>query len=924
MSNIDDLLDRWEELRECGKHISAEELCRDQPEMLPELRRQIKALEAVSMQFGSAGFNGDDESGEPAWSPASHFEMLNRFEILSLHASGGLGHVYLAHDKVLDRPVAIKFLKRADLSKEQLERFEWEARITGRLEHPGIVPIHSMRESDGSTPCYVMRFINGKTFQQTVQEFHAATAKLSQQEFAAHTELRRLLQTVASVCNIVSYAHSRGIIHRDIKPSNIMLGPFGEVLLLDWGIAKPKDEGSLTKATPAALITSETPNQALCHLNSLDSPAFTSTGQAIGTPAYASPEQLLGKESSTNPASDVFSLGATLFYLLAGKSPAEAVGWSTYLAQCKLPYTDLTVHLPKSIPKKLQAICHRAIQTRVEGRYQTAMELASDIDCYLAREPISVIAETWRERTARIARKHPAWTSGMIATAMALFLAAMISSIIINSKNSLLTKSEESLRTSLSETQLANDQAMTAMRTMFDGIVLSHFSEKAELNREDREYLQKSLEQYYAFANMSRDDRRSRAVKAEANYNVAHMLNWLSQPSDAIPKAKEAVKLYGDLYRESGHSEYITEFLEAIRLLSEMQARYENSDEAIRVAREGIAEVDRLFREQTTIDSVFYYDQRSSFYSNVATGFIQKRDWANAFDACQLAIADAENFLSLQPSELKAMHGLASELGRAAELSLHSELEINSESGMAFANRSIELRQKLLDAEPDIAMSQANWARAHYARALCYADDGQTDAALDDVQVAITYVDRLRIRYPLIGPWNNAVVEYRTLAARQKRVADDWPGVIAEIKQGRDLKLSVDALTAFIDLLTEYRVVFPDHPVATEWLAELHSRRAALIGVDDIAQNQRDCELAVKLRRVCVEDSPESAVQCKELIKALVAMANIQSVNGDKLRAIETVQQARTEIENSTLLDVDSQSFFRSQLNDLEKALMPN
>ncbi len=281
MSIVDDLLDRWEELRERGEHVSAEELCRDYPDLLPEVRRQISALEAVSLQFGSDESEVTSKTNsESTWNPSGHFELLNRFEIIKLHASGGLGHVYLAHDKVLDRPVAIKFLKRAELTKEQLERFEWEAKITGRLEHPGIVPIHSMQESENSSPCYVMRFINGKTLAQSVQAALQDEREDALNRYYHSVHFQQLLRAFVTVCNIVAYAHSQGVIHRDIKPGNIMLGPFGETLLLDWGIAKHFESPSHPKpqdSIPHSLLTIHVDQEQLRALNRLDSPTYTAT-----------------------------------------------------------------------------------------------------------------------------------------------------------------------------------------------------------------------------------------------------------------------------------------------------------------------------------------------------------------------------------------------------------------------------------------------------------------------------------------------------------------------------------------------------------------------------------------------------------------------------------------------------------------------
>jgi serine/threonine protein kinase len=233
-----------------------------------------------------------------------------RFRILRPHAKGGLGQVYLAHDEELRREVALKEIQsqHAD-NKDSRSRFLLEAEITGGLEHPGIVPVYGLGQYADGRPYYAMRFIRGDSLQSAIKEFHKADSA-GRDPGERTLELRKLLGRFVDVCQAMQYAHDRGVLHRDLKPGNIMLGKYGETLVVDWGLTKAvgKNDGSDEPTLqPAAAGDSYE----------------TRPGSAIGTPAYMSPEQAAGKADILGPATDIYSLGATLYSLLTGKTAVE-------------------------------------------------------------------------------------------------------------------------------------------------------------------------------------------------------------------------------------------------------------------------------------------------------------------------------------------------------------------------------------------------------------------------------------------------------------------------------------------------------------------------------------------------------------------------------------------------------------------------
>jgi serine/threonine-protein kinase len=343
-----------------------------------------------------------------------------RFQILRLHARGGLGEVFVANDIELHREVALKQIQgRHSDHPDSRSRFLREAEITGGLEHPGIVPVYGLGHNDDGRPFYAMRFIKGDSLKEAIERFHRSNAA-GHSEGERMLELQKLLRRFLDVCNAIAYAHSRGVLHRDIKPGNIMVGQYGETLVVDWGLAK-------------VVGTSEASPEATLRPPSASGSSETLPGSAIGTPAFMSPEQAAGRLDQLGPASDVYSLGATLYCLLTGRAPFETTGLhiDEILDRVKRGDFPRPRQVRANVPRALEAICTEAMARLPEDRYASPRALADEIERWLADESVSAYREPWWSRLGRWVRRHKAPVAGAAAVLLTALVALTAGFVIV-------------------------------------------------------------------------------------------------------------------------------------------------------------------------------------------------------------------------------------------------------------------------------------------------------------------------------------------------------------------------------------------------------------------------------------------------------------------------------------------------------------
>ena len=295
----------------------------------------------------------------------------DRYTVTTEIGRGGMGTVYAATDALLGRDVAIKVSNTVATAAFE-HRLAAEARVLARLEHPGIVPVHDVgRLADGRL-FYVMKRVDGRTLTEHIRH---------------HSDLAERLKIFERICEAVAFAHARRILHRDLKPDNVMVGSFGEVMVMDWGVAKtlaaarnerqiPRDE------TPLAVPESER--------------TTTNPGTVLGTHGFMPPEQARGEMDALDERADVYGLGAILLTLLTDREEPMKSGVTAAAALAGSP----------SIARPLRSICARALAERPTDRYPSATALGEDVARYRAGEKVQAHRETVWERTSRIAHAY--------------------------------------------------------------------------------------------------------------------------------------------------------------------------------------------------------------------------------------------------------------------------------------------------------------------------------------------------------------------------------------------------------------------------------------------------------------------------------------------------------------------------------------
>jgi serine/threonine-protein kinase len=543
-----------------------------EPEIEATLARVALAKNGQATEID--GDDDDDPDRSAGLSLGAATSDGQRFRILRPHARGGLGEVFVALDAELHREVALKQIleKHAD-DPVSRQRFVAEAEITGGLEHPGIVPVYGLGTYGSGRPYYAMRFIKGESLKEAIQAFHEGAGTKSPSpprgegapsaslgagrragEGAAGTggsrdlELRKLLRRFLDVCNAVDYAHSRGVIHRDLKPANIILGKHGETLVVDWGLAK-----AVGRADPSVGEQTIAPSSS--------GSSETLPGSALGTPAYMSPEQASGDLDRLGPRSDVYALGATLYCLLTGKPPFDGEDVGEILRRVQAGDVRAPREVDPSLDAALEAVCTKAMATKLEGRYSGCQALAEDIERWMADEPVSAYREPLPRRARRWAKRNRT----IVATAAVALLAGVVglSAVLVVQTQAKADIARALVRETQARTALAESNAKVqaryelaekAIKTFHTG-VSEDFLLKNEEFKELRTKLLKEAAGFYADLETllaGQNDARSRKALAAAYFQLGELTDKIGDKREALAVQRKALAVRRELAAAPG------------------------------------------------------------------------------------------------------------------------------------------------------------------------------------------------------------------------------------------------------------------------------------------------------------------------------------------------------------------------------------
>jgi serine/threonine-protein kinase len=463
-------------------------------------------------------------------------ERRDRYTLARLHGEGGLGLVYVAHDHDLNRDVALKEIRPERAKQpEAFQRFLKEAQLTGQLEHPNIVPVYEVAcRREAESPFYTMRLVRGQTLREAIADHHRRRREGREDPL----ERLRLLGAFVSICQAISYAHSRGVVHRDLKPENVMLGGFGEVIVLDWGLAKMVDQPDDGSNLPGVAVTEQAQTEA------------TVAGRVVGTPAYAAPEQAEGRVDLVDTRTDVYGLGTILFEILTGRPPHHGPTPAEVLRRITTSETPRARAAEPSVPRALDAICARAMAKKRGDRYARAADLAHDVQRFLADEPVEAYPEPFVTRAGRWARRHRPLVTGAAALLVAGLVFVSVLALLLEGARERTEKARAEAEEQRARAEHNFRQARKAVDDYFTAVSENKLLGLPHMEPLRKELLEKAREYYQQFTEEAAGDPRVRADHATAIFRVATLTELTASKEEARGHYQKAVDLYEEVIAE--------------------------------------------------------------------------------------------------------------------------------------------------------------------------------------------------------------------------------------------------------------------------------------------------------------------------------------------------------------------------------------
>jgi tetratricopeptide (TPR) repeat protein len=797
--------------------------------------------------------------------PPADAPSIPGYRITAEIARGGMGRVYAGHDLTLDREVAIKTLLRG----ADAERFVTEAKITARLPHPGIPPVHALGTLADGTPYLAMKLIRGHTL-----------AELLQKRSSPLDRLPWFVQIFEQVAQAVGFAHAQGIIHRDLKPLNVMVGALGEVQVMDWGLAKHLATGEHKR--PEQLPEDENVTQ-------------TAAGAILGTPGYMAPEQARGEV--VDARADVFALGATLAVILTGQPALVGTSKRDMIEKAaRADLADVHKRLTNSgadgelIALALSCLSVDVAQRPVDGRAVATVVAAyrAGVEARLKQAETERAEALVREAEQRKRRRTLQVGAGIIAVVLLAGLGVSLWQMFraidaegqANQNAKLAREESDAKDVALKAEQQARQdetkarqQAFAALRSMTTDVVERKFAQGTVLTQDDRAFLRGVIAQYDAFAAIKSDDADSRALRAEGRWRVGNMRYRLGELKEAKQDYDQALSVYQQL---------TADFPSRPEFRHELARRHSNR---------GVLLEDTGRLQEAKQD----YDQAISIHKQLVADFPSRPEFRQ-----DLASSHNNRGVLLRDTGRR----------KEAEQDYEQALSIQKQLAADFPSR-YEFRQDL--------------ARTHYNRGRLLRDTGRlkeaekewNEALSIQKQLAADFPSRPEFRQQLAQSHNNRGVllrdsgrmqeaekEWNEALSIQKQLAADFPSRPEFRKQlamshnnrgnllfetGRPQEAEKEWNEA-VSIQKQLAVDFPSRPEFRQELASSHNNRGVLlIRTGRLKEAEQDYEQALSIRKQLAADFPSRPEFRKQL-------ATSHSNRGRLLRDMGRLKEAEKEL----------------------------
>ncbi|HEX3475666.1 MAG TPA: protein kinase [Kofleriaceae bacterium] len=827
-------------------------------------------------------------AGEPSllpYVPMTHYRPDREI------ARGGMGRIVAAEDLRLGRAVALKEL--IEPAGEHLGRFQREALITARLQHPGIVPVYEAGRWPSGDPFFAMKLVSGRPLDRVIAEAITLADRLA------------LLPRLAAAADAIAYAHSQRVIHRDLKPANVLIGEFGETVVIDWGLAKSLDDAD----APDSLRPAARPDRTAAPARSADADrpgdhtasTLTIAGSVMGTPAYMAPEQARG--AAVDQRADVFALGAMLYHLLAGVPPYHARTATEVIAAAAAGKVRPLAGREPGAPTDLVAIVERAMAPYPGERYADAGELATELRRFLTGQLVSAHRYTAGERVGRFVRRHRA--AVMIAVLAAIGFAAGTTFAV---------------RRIIAERDVADQarQLADARRRAAERLIDTMLSDvKDRLQQIGRVDLLASL-----------------GTEIRDYYATLGSIPG-GMPTDDIDRMAAAIDLLGVAERESGKlDKALATWTEAratlARILSSPQqggrtvesARFERrliarldfelgtihqqrgaTEEAVRLYTRAEQELDALLGELpgdrvALLASAEVRDRMGDLLRN--QGKVDQ-----ALDAYSQAKAERERASGPGSRPQEEVLALST-----SHLKLGLVFQIRGESARAIdeLRAAHRLRQGLVEAQRDDVALQNKLLEVELPLGDLQRQIGDPTAAIETYRSALPVITALTRRDPDNTTWQRLRGNLEADFGFALMDTGEYRAGLAELETAIEVQ----------------RALTGRDPRSAIWLGDL-SRTYTRAGDAELALGELDRGIArfqagLDLRKDLVAKNPASASYRRALAWSYAKLAHAYTVRGEPARAIEAHEQALA-LRSALVAEAPDQREYRSELSLAEAAL---